>query len=755
MGVLLRWAPLILWAAAHLLLLLDCAGSTSHSLRYFYTAVSDPGQGLPQFIAVGYVDDQQFIQYDSDTKEALPRVPWIRKVEKDNPQYWQWQTQISQGSELAFREGLHILRNRYNQSGGIHTIQRMYGCELGSGRKGGYNQHGYDGRDFIAFDKETLTWTAADTGAQVTKRKLDANMNYNKYQKEYLEEACIEWLQKYLDYGKETLLRTEAPEVKVTRKAHYDNLETLVCQVHGFYPKEIDANWVKDGEVWHEGTSRGLVAPNSDGTYYVLLSVKIDPEERDRFRCRVEHDSLEKPLDVAWEKEPVNLGLIVGAILGVLTAIVLVSGIIFFISRKRSEKLAYKAASVSDRGSDSSSSESDRGSDSSDRSNRVHHLRLEFCQATDSATCPEFCDWRNISLSPNPGSRCWWFRRRGRERASERQRKKDVAGEKGIGSPFFGRGEMGVLFRWPPLILWAAAHLLLLDCAGSTSHSMRYYFTGVSEPGQGLPQFISVGYVDDQLFIQYDSDTKEKLPRVPWIRKAEKEDPQYWHTETQHMQYAELVYKGDLQTLQNRYNQSGGIHTIQMLFGCEWSPGRSNGGLWQYAYDGRDFIAFDKQTLTWTAADMGAQVTKRKWDADLAWNKYWKAYLEETCIEWLQRYLDYGKETLQRTEAPEVKVTRKAGYDNLETLICQVHGFYPKEIDANWMKDGEVWYEGTSRGLVAPNSDGTYYVLLSVKIDPEERDRFRCRVEHDSLEKPLDVAWEKEPGERQGNGGRI
>ncbi|XP_053235929.1 H-2 class I histocompatibility antigen, Q9 alpha chain-like [Podarcis raffonei] len=353
MGVLLRWPPLILGAAAHLLLLLlDCAGSTSHSLRYFVTAVSEPGQGLPQFIIVGYVDEQQIEQYDSDTKQDLPRVPWIRKVEKEDPQYWHTETQISQGAELGFRVDLQTLQNRFNQSGGIHTFQEMYGCELRSdGRKGGYRQYGYDGRDFLAFDKETLTWTAAQTEAQVTKRKWDADLAWNQRTKHYLEEICIEWLQKFLDYGKETLQRTEAPVVKVTRKADYDGLETLVCQVHGFYPKEIEANWVKDGEVWQEDTLRGLVAPNSDGTYYLLLSVKIDPEERERFRCRVEHDSLEKPLDVAWEKEPVNLGLIVGAILGVVAAILLVSGIIIFFIRR---KPAYEETPTSDQGPDSS-----------------------------------------------------------------------------------------------------------------------------------------------------------------------------------------------------------------------------------------------------------------------------------------------------------------------------------------------------------------------------------------------------------------
>uniref|UniRef100_A0A670HM48 MHC class I-like antigen recognition-like domain-containing protein n=1 Tax=Podarcis muralis TaxID=64176 RepID=A0A670HM48_PODMU len=159
---------------------------------------SSPGRGLPQFISVGYVDDQQFVQYDSDSKEMLPRIPWMRKVEKEDPQYWHTQTQKAQGHELWYRRNLQNLWNRYNQSGGIHTYQLMYGCELSSdGRKGGHYQYGYDGRDFIAFDKETLTWTAAEMEAEVTKRKWDPIMALNQ-----------RWLRRYLDYGKETLLRT-------------------------------------------------------------------------------------------------------------------------------------------------------------------------------------------------------------------------------------------------------------------------------------------------------------------------------------------------------------------------------------------------------------------------------------------------------------------------------------------------------------------------------------------------------------------
>ncbi|XP_042300311.1 major histocompatibility complex class I-related gene protein-like [Sceloporus undulatus] len=85
----------------------------------------------------------------------------------------------------------------------------MFGCELRKdGSKGGYQQFGYDGKDYISFDKDTLTWTAADLPAQNTKRKWDAEPAIAQHQKAYLEEICIEWLKKYLEYGKEVLLRT-------------------------------------------------------------------------------------------------------------------------------------------------------------------------------------------------------------------------------------------------------------------------------------------------------------------------------------------------------------------------------------------------------------------------------------------------------------------------------------------------------------------------------------------------------------------
>uniref|UniRef100_A0A8D1JNQ5 MHC class I-like antigen recognition-like domain-containing protein n=1 Tax=Sus scrofa TaxID=9823 RepID=A0A8D1JNQ5_PIG len=58
--------------------------SRPHSLRYFDTALSRPDRGKPRFIEVGYVDDTQFVRFDSDAPNPRmePRAPWIEKADE-------------------------------------------------------------------------------------------------------------------------------------------------------------------------------------------------------------------------------------------------------------------------------------------------------------------------------------------------------------------------------------------------------------------------------------------------------------------------------------------------------------------------------------------------------------------------------------------------------------------------------------------------------------------------------------------------
>lgn len=54
--------------------------------------------------------------------------------------------------------------------------------------------------------------------------------------------------------------------------------------------------------------------------------------------------------------------------------------------------------------------------------------------------------------------------------------------------------------------------------SGISSHSLRFYDSFVSEPSQGLPQFVSQGYVDGLLFMSYGSNGRRAEPRAPWVQ---------------------------------------------------------------------------------------------------------------------------------------------------------------------------------------------------------------------------------------------
>ncbi|NXW38815.1 HA1F protein, partial [Phaetusa simplex] len=115
-----------------------------------------------------------------------------------------------------------------------------------------------------------------------------------------------------------------------------------------------------------------------------------------------------------------------------------------------------------------------------------------------------------------------------------------------------------------------------------------------------------------------------------------------------------------------------GAQTRQRMLGCDLLEDGSTRGYWQYAYDGKDFIAFDMDTMTFTAADTGAQITKRKWEEDKTEAKRRKHCLEISCIEWLRKYVSYGQPVLERKERPTVRVSGKEAHGIL-TLRCRAH----------------------------------------------------------------------------------
>ncbi|KAL6082395.1 hypothetical protein STEG23_021550 [Scotinomys teguina] len=358
---------LLLLLAAALVPTRTSAGS--HSLRYFYTAESRPGLPEPRFIAVGYVDDTQFVRYDSDaeTPRMEPRAPWM----KQEPKYWEEQTQRAKNTEQTFRVSLRNLLGYYNQSeGGSHTVQWMYGCHVGSDGRllRGYLQYAYDGRDYIALNDDLTTWTAADTAALITRRKWEQS-GYAGVVKAYLEDECVPWLSKYLENGKETLLRTEStcspsdptsqccpselgielpqrqgllhlqdlsdrkihtpypPKAHVTHHPGSKGDVTLRCWALGFYPAEISVTWQRDGEEQTQDMELVETRPSGDGTFQKWAAVVVPSGEEQKYTCHVHHEGLTQPLTKSWEPPESTVPITV-PIVAIIAVVVLLGAVI-------------------------------------------------------------------------------------------------------------------------------------------------------------------------------------------------------------------------------------------------------------------------------------------------------------------------------------------------------------------------------------------------------------------------------------------
>ncbi|XP_072225943.1 major histocompatibility complex class I-related gene protein-like isoform X2 [Leuresthes tenuis] len=308
--------------------------AVTHSLQYFYTGSSGI-PGFPEFVSVGMLDGQPFTYYDSVLKKETPKQDWM--AQKEGPEYWERQTQTLSGAEQTFKGNIQIAKQRFNQTGGVHIVQNMYGCEWDDETDKVvkvYNQHGYDGEDFLSLDLQTETWTAPNTQAFITKQKLDHNKALMAQKKNYLTQICPEWLKKYVNHGRSSLMRTEPPSVSLLQKTPSS---AVSCHATGFYPNRAELLWRRDGEEVHEGVVKGEILPNNDGTFQMSANLKLSSvptEDWMKYECVFQLSGAED-LITKLEKTKIrsNTGfpavVVIGVLVGVLVLACVVSGVVY------------------------------------------------------------------------------------------------------------------------------------------------------------------------------------------------------------------------------------------------------------------------------------------------------------------------------------------------------------------------------------------------------------------------------------------
>uniref|UniRef100_A0A673ZZY2 Class I histocompatibility antigen, F10 alpha chain-like n=1 Tax=Salmo trutta TaxID=8032 RepID=A0A673ZZY2_SALTR len=315
----------------------------THSLKYFYTGSSEV-PNFPEFMVVGMVDGVQMVLYDSNSQKVVPKQDWMNK--QTDAAFWESEREKFFDSQQSFKAEVDILKQRFNQSGGVHVLQYIYGCSRNdeTEQRDGFGQLGYNGEDFLEYDMNTLTWNALKQQANFMRDKWNNDISRLGFWKIYFSQTCIECLKKQVVNGKRPLMRTVPPSVSLLQKTPSS---PVTCHATGFYPSGVMVVWQKDGQEQHEDVKHGETLQNDDGTFQKSTHLTVMPEEwkNNKYQCVVQVTGIkedfikvltESEIKTNWDDPAPNIVLIIGGVVAILLQVVAVVGVVIW--KKKSKK---------------------------------------------------------------------------------------------------------------------------------------------------------------------------------------------------------------------------------------------------------------------------------------------------------------------------------------------------------------------------------------------------------------------------------
>ncbi|XP_074543337.1 major histocompatibility complex class I-related protein 1-like [Halichoeres trimaculatus] len=314
----------------------------THSLRFFCAGFSGIPD-FPDFVGTAEVDQVQSAYCDSNNKieTTLHWVETLMQTDKDHVDWYKGQCSESQPNR--FKARINYLMRSFKQTGGVHVLQRINGCEWDNetGEVDGFAEYAYDGEDILSLNVKNLTWIALKPEAVNLKLSWDADKTRMKYNENELTQIFPEWLKKYVDIGKSSLQKKVVPSVSLLQKSPSS---PVTCHATGFFPDRAVMFWRRDGEELQEDVDHGEILPNHDGTFQMSVDLLKPPAEDWRsYECVFQLSGVKEDIISKLHKDvirtnhegPTDVAVVVGvSLLLLLLLVAAVVGFVFYRQRK-------------------------------------------------------------------------------------------------------------------------------------------------------------------------------------------------------------------------------------------------------------------------------------------------------------------------------------------------------------------------------------------------------------------------------------
>ncbi|KAJ7995233.1 hypothetical protein DPEC_G00242410 [Dallia pectoralis] len=288
------------------------------------------------------------------------------------------------------------------------------------------------------------------------------------------------------------------------------------------------------------------------------------------------------------------------------------------------------------------------------------------------------------------------------------------------------------------MIITTLFQAFMLLSIGAT-HSFHRHC--IASQGTSYPKNLQIVMIDDVMVYYYNSSAERDAVMPEWMNH--REGIEFWREMHQNLKYNRFVMDTAVRSTSERFNHSHD-HIYQAHGRCGRRSDGSVDAAMSHAYDGKDFVSFDVQTRTWTAAVPHAAFYKRKRESDLEDIVRLVIHYESGCVRWLENLLQFSVK-VREPKVPKVIVFERLTPESSEVEVtCHVTGFYPRGVQVEWLgSEGLPLVNGVISGEVLPNGDGSYQQrkILTVTQEVRYNQSYSCLVQHSSLTGNITVTW--------------